>query len=45
MNKKLILKDYEKKIKLLEKYNRSYFNENKSLITDANYDILKSEIR
>jgi len=44
MNKKLILKDYEKKIKLLEKYNRSYFGENKSLITDANYDILKSEI-
>ena len=44
MNKKVILSDYEKKIKLLNKYNFNYFNKNKSLISDADYDNLKKEL-
>lgn len=33
-----------KKIKLLNKYNFNYFNKNKSLISDADYDNLKKEL-
>jgi DNA ligase (NAD+) len=44
MNDKLILKEYNKKIKLLTFYNKKYFNENISIIIDSEYDLLKKEI-
>jgi len=44
MNNELILKDYKKKIRLLNKYNQKYFNENLSVISDSEYDKLKKEI-
>ena len=36
-----IKNEYLKKIKLLHKYNKAYFDKNKSLITDQEFDILK----
>ena len=44
MNKNLISKEYEKKIKLINYYNQQYFNENISKIPDSEYDKLKKEI-
>ena len=44
MNKKKILSDYKKKIKSIIKYNKSYFDANKSLVTDKEYDELKKDI-
>tara|TARA_B100001063_G_scaffold119475_1_gene111597 strand:+ start:1635 stop:3665 length:2031 start_codon:yes stop_codon:yes gene_type:complete len=44
MNKNLIKKKYKEKIKLLDYYNQKYYSENKSKISDANFDILKKEI-
>ena len=44
MNNELILKEYKKKIRLLNKYNRKYFNENLSVISDSEYDKLNKEI-
>ncbi len=44
MNNELIRKDYKKKIKLLNKYNRKYFDENVSVVSDSEYDKLKKEI-
>ena len=43
MSQKLIEKDYKKKIKLLNEYNRKYYNENAPTITDADYDKLKKK--
>ncbi len=37
-------KDYKKKLKLLEKYNKHYYQNQKPLISDKEYDELKSEI-
>jgi len=39
-----IKNEYIKKIKLLHKYNKAYFDESKSLITDQEFDILKKQI-
>jgi DNA ligase (NAD+) len=44
MDKKIIKKEYLKKIELLNNYNQKYFNENKSIISDSSYDKLKKEI-
>ena len=44
MNKKLIRKEYDKKIKLINSHNRKYFNLNKSEISDGEYDNLKKEV-
>jgi DNA ligase (NAD+) len=44
MNKTLINKDYFKKIKELEKYNKEYYDQNSPSISDSEYDILKKEI-
>ena len=44
MEKKLIEKKYKEKLELLKKYNRKYYNDNVSVITDADYDILKKDI-
>ena len=37
-------KDYKKKLKLLEKYNKYYYQNQKPLISDKKYDELKREI-
>ena len=44
MNKKLIKKNYKKKIDLLNRFNKKYFDQNISEITDADFDKLKREI-
>ena len=44
MNNNQIKKKYNQKVKLLEKYNKKYFNENLSVIPDSEYDLLKKEI-
>ncbi len=44
MNKKKIQKDYKNKIKLFKKYNEFYYNKNKSLVKDDEYDNLKRTI-
>ena len=44
MDKKEFQKLYQKKIKLLNKYNKYYYDKNKPLIDDKNYDELKISI-
>ncbi len=39
-----IIKEYEKKISLLKKHNKYYFDEDNPKISDAKYDVLKKEI-
>ena len=39
-----VIKNYLSKVKLLNKYNKSYFNQDKPLVTDHQYDELKKEI-
>ena len=39
-----IKNEYLKKIKLLNKYNKAYFDESKPLITDQEFDLLKKKI-
>ena len=39
MNKDLIKKDYKEKVKLLNYYNKKYYNENNPEITDSEFDI------
>ena len=44
MKNSSIKNEYLKKIKLLHKYNKAYFDGSKSLITDQEFDILKKKI-
>ena len=44
MNKELIKKDYIKKIKLLQKYNKYYHDKDKPIVSDQEFDILKKDI-
>ncbi len=44
MNKKKIYNDYKNKIKILKKFNKSYFNDNTPEVTDEEYDNLKKQI-
>ena len=44
MNKKEIEKDYNKKIKLINKLNQFYYNKSKPIVQDFEYDELKKEI-
>ena len=39
MSSQLIKKEYKKKLKLINYYNKKYYNENISEITDAEYDL------
>ena len=39
-----IIDNYKKKINLLKKHNKSYFNNDNPEISDASYDDLKKEI-
>ena len=44
MNKKEIQKEYNKKIRLLISYNKAYYDANKPLVSDKEYDDLKNSI-
>ena len=44
MNKKEIEKNFKKKIEEIKKHNDLYFNQDKPIISDANYDELKKDI-
>ena len=44
MKNSLIKSEYLKKIKLLHKYNKAYFDESRPLITDQEFDALKKQI-
>ena len=43
MNKKIIEAQYKKKIKLLNNYNKNYYDKSKPLVDDKEYDKLKNE--
>ena len=43
MDKKKISKDYLHKIRLLEKYNKKYYDKNNPIVTDQEYDLLKKK--
>ena len=44
MDKKKISKDYLEKIKLLEAYNKNYYDNNSPIISDQEYDFFKKKI-
>ena len=44
MNVKKIEVLYKKKIKLLEKYNKEYYQKNQPSISDSEYDIIKNDV-
>ena len=44
MSNQLVWKEYNKKIKLINYYNKKYYNNNISKISDSEYDSLKKEI-
>ena len=44
MDKKKISKDYLHKIKLLEEYNKNYYDKDNPIVSDQEYDLLKKEI-
>jgi DNA ligase (NAD+) len=44
MDKKKISKDYLHKIELLEEYNKNYYDKDKPIVSDQEYDLLKKEI-
>ena len=44
MNKKKIQSDYKKKIKLIDKLNKFYYDKSKPLVSDSEYDDLKNEV-
>lgn len=44
VKKKAIVEEYKKKIKLLDKYNKNYYDKNNPLIDDKKFDDLKIEV-
>jgi DNA ligase (NAD+) len=44
MNKKEIQKNYNKKIRLINDYNKYYYNESSPLVSDKEYDEIKQDI-
>ena len=44
MQRKEIEKDYIKKIEKLKKYDKAYFDRNKPIVSDSDYDNIKQEI-
>ena len=44
MNKKKIQDEYNKKVKLIKQYNKLYYDNNESVISDGDYDDLKKTI-
>ena len=43
MEKKKITNDYLVKIKLLEEYNKNYYDKDNPIVTDQEYDFLKKK--
>ena len=43
MNKK-ILEEYKKKIKIINKYNKFYYDKSEPIVLDNEYDVLKRDI-
>ena len=44
MDKKEIIKEYKKKIKLISKYNKFYYDKNSPIISDSEYDNIRKDI-
>ena len=44
MNQDIIVKKYLEKIRLLQKYNRHYYDKDKPIISDQEFDLLKNDI-
>jgi len=44
MNKKKIQDEYNKKIKLIEQFNKLYYNDSNPVVSDGDYDKIKKEI-
>ena len=44
MNKKELNKIYNEKIKLINKYNKFYYDKSNPLVSDNQYDLIKKEI-
>ena len=44
MNSISIKKDYFNKIRLINKYNKFYYNESSPIVSDEEYDLLKRDI-
>ena len=44
MNKELIKKKYKEKIKLINQYNRFYYDKSEPKVSDKEYDELKNDI-
>ena len=44
MNKSEIKNNYKKKIKLLDRYNKYYYDKSNPIVTDTEYDELKKKI-
>ena len=44
MKNKKIIEKYKKKIVLIKKFNKQYYDDNKPTISDSEYDELKKEI-
>ena len=44
MNKVIIKKDYLKIIEKLKKYNQAYYEKDRPIISDQEYDILKKKL-
>ena len=44
MNDNKVKKDYLKKIKIIKKYNKYYYDRSKPVVSDEEYDRLKREI-
>jgi len=44
MSKNLIIKDYLGKISLLQKYNKNYYDRDKPVVSDQQFDLLKKNI-
>ncbi len=45
IKKKEIIKEYNKKIKLLDRYNKFYYDKNKPIVDDKKFDDLKDQIQ
>ena len=44
MDKKKIIKEYKNKIKLINKYNKFYYDKNSPIISDSEYDYLRKDL-
>ena len=45
IKKKEIIKEYKKKIKLINKYNKYYYDKSNPIVDDVKFDLLKIEVQ